>query len=95
MLPFPFKKIDSYLEKYKFARRFEGLRLDQISYLKFKCDLKLVQFFFIHPVYISSPPKDYVAESLESENIDFQAYWTLWFDLSVTVTNSHLVELTS
>ena len=24
-------KIDSYLEKYKFARRFEGLRLDQIS----------------------------------------------------------------
>ena len=25
------KKIDSYLEKYKFARRFEGLRLDQIS----------------------------------------------------------------
>ena len=25
------KKIDSYLEKYKFARRFEGLRVDQIS----------------------------------------------------------------
>ena len=25
------KKIDSYLEKYKFARRFEELRLDQIS----------------------------------------------------------------
>ena len=25
------KKIDSYLEKYKFARRFEGPRLDQIS----------------------------------------------------------------
>ena len=25
------KKIDSYLEKYKFARRFEGLRLGQIS----------------------------------------------------------------
>ena len=25
------KKIDSYLEKCKFARRFEGLRLDQIS----------------------------------------------------------------
>ena len=25
------KKIDSYLVKYKFARRFEGLRLDQIS----------------------------------------------------------------
>ena len=25
------KKIDSYLEKYKFARRFEALRLDQIS----------------------------------------------------------------
>ena len=25
------KKIDSYLEKHKFARRFEGLRLDQIS----------------------------------------------------------------
>ena len=25
------KKIDSYLEKYTFARRFEGLRLDQIS----------------------------------------------------------------
>ena len=25
------KKIDSYLEKYKFARRFEGLRLKQIS----------------------------------------------------------------
>ena len=25
------KKIDSHLEKYKFARRFEGLRLDQIS----------------------------------------------------------------
>ena len=25
------KKMDSYLEKYKFARRFEGLRLDQIS----------------------------------------------------------------
>ena len=25
------RKIDSYLEKYKFARRFEGLRLDQIS----------------------------------------------------------------
>ena len=25
------KKIDSYSEKYKFARRFEGLRLDQIS----------------------------------------------------------------
>ena len=25
------KKIDSYLENYKFARRFEGLRLDQIS----------------------------------------------------------------
>ena len=25
------KKIDSYLEKYKFARHFEGLRLDQIS----------------------------------------------------------------
>ena len=24
------KKIDSYLEKYRFARRFEGLRLDQI-----------------------------------------------------------------
>ena len=24
-------KIDFYLEKYKFARRFEGLRLDQIS----------------------------------------------------------------
>ena len=24
-------KIDSYLEKNKFARRFEGLRLDQIS----------------------------------------------------------------
>ena len=25
------KKIDSYLGKYNFARRFEGLRLDQIS----------------------------------------------------------------
>ena len=25
------KKIDSRLKKYKFARRFEGLRLDQIS----------------------------------------------------------------
>ena len=25
------KKIDSYLEKYTFARRFEGLRLDQMS----------------------------------------------------------------
>ena len=25
------KKIDSYLEKYKFERRFEGLRLAQIS----------------------------------------------------------------
>ena len=25
------KKIDSYLEKYEFARRFEGLRHDQIS----------------------------------------------------------------
>ena len=25
------RKIDSYLEKYKFARRFKGLRLDQIS----------------------------------------------------------------
>ena len=25
------KKIDSYLEKYKFARLFEGLRVDQIS----------------------------------------------------------------
>ena len=25
------KKIDSYLEKCKFARRFKGLRLDQIS----------------------------------------------------------------
>ena len=25
------KKIDSYMEKYKFARRFEGLKLDQIS----------------------------------------------------------------
>ena len=25
-------KIDSYLEKYKLARRFEGLRLDQISW---------------------------------------------------------------
>ena len=25
------KKIDSYLGKYKFARRFEGRRLDQIS----------------------------------------------------------------
>ena len=25
------KKIDSYLEKYKFSRRFKGLRLDQIS----------------------------------------------------------------
>ena len=25
------KKIDSYLETYKFARRFKGLRLDQIS----------------------------------------------------------------
>ena len=25
------KKIDSYLEKYKFAKRFEGLRLHQIS----------------------------------------------------------------
>ena len=25
------KKIDSYLEKYKFTRRFEGLRLTQIS----------------------------------------------------------------
>ena len=25
------RKIDSYLEKYKFARRLEGLRLDQIS----------------------------------------------------------------
>ena len=25
------KKIDSYLEKYKFARCFKGLRLDQIS----------------------------------------------------------------
>ena len=25
------KKIYSYLEKYKFARRFEGLRLDHIS----------------------------------------------------------------
>ena len=25
------RKIDSYLEKYKFARRFEGFRLDQIS----------------------------------------------------------------
>ena len=25
------KKIDFNLEKYKFARRFEGLRLDQIS----------------------------------------------------------------
>ena len=26
-----FQKIDSYLEKYKFTRRCEGLRLDQIS----------------------------------------------------------------
>ena len=25
------KKIDSYLAKYKFAKRFEGLTLDQIS----------------------------------------------------------------
>ena len=25
------KKIDSYLEKYEFARRFEGIRLDHIS----------------------------------------------------------------
>ena len=25
------KKIDSYLENYKFARRFQGLRYDQIS----------------------------------------------------------------
>ena len=25
------RKIDSYLEKYKFTRRFEGLKLDQIS----------------------------------------------------------------
>ena len=25
------KKVDSDLEKYKFARRFKGLRLDQIS----------------------------------------------------------------
>ena len=25
------KKIDYYLEKYRFASRFEGLRLDQIS----------------------------------------------------------------
>ena len=25
------KKIGSYLDKYKFARRFDGLRLDQIS----------------------------------------------------------------
>ena len=25
------RKIDSYLENYKFARRFKGLRLDQIS----------------------------------------------------------------
>ena len=25
------RKIDSYFEKYKFARRFEGCRLDQIS----------------------------------------------------------------
>ena len=25
------EKTDSYLEKYKFARRFEGLRLSQIS----------------------------------------------------------------
>ena len=25
------RKIDSYFKKYKFARRFEGLRLDQIS----------------------------------------------------------------
>ena len=25
------KKIDSYLKKYKFARLFEGLRLDQVS----------------------------------------------------------------
>ena len=25
------KKIDSYLEKYNFARHFKGLRLDQIS----------------------------------------------------------------
>ena len=25
------RKIESYLAKYKFARRFEGLRLDQIS----------------------------------------------------------------
>ena len=25
------KKIDSYLEKHEFTRRFEGLRLDQIS----------------------------------------------------------------
>ena len=25
------RKIDSYLEKHKFARRFEGLRLNQIS----------------------------------------------------------------
>ena len=24
------KKVESHLEKYKFARRFEGLRLDQI-----------------------------------------------------------------
>ena len=32
------KKIDSYLEKYKFARRFEGLRLDQI--LKFCTAIK-------------------------------------------------------
>ena len=29
------RKIDSYLEKNKFARRFEGLKLDQVYFFKF------------------------------------------------------------
>ena len=55
------KKIDSYLEKYKFARRFEGLRLDQFLEILHsnktpnKFSNRQLKIAFKHPNFVCEP----------------------------------------
>ena len=55
-----FKKIDSDLEKYKFARRFEGLRLDQ--FLEIFHSNKTPNKFSNHQLKIAFKHSNFVRE---------------------------------
>ena len=54
------KKIDSYLEKYKFARRFEGLRLDK--FLEILHSNKTPKKFSNHQLKIAFKHPNFVHE---------------------------------